>query len=181
MKGSPTYVILEKKDKHEITKGDIVDFLKKNNPELVKKLESDAKSKGIDMNLKRFDANKISESDKGSISPLSLDDTISKHEETKSGSTTPNALELNKQSKEAFTRNSENSKEEGSVVGTHSPESSESDTIYDDIDVFSLFFKDNTSINKEILEQSSSYNMLCICIILFTLFLVVIVFISKRN
>ncbi len=75
LKGSPSYVILEKKDKvteptnvnptnifkdkHETTKADIVDFLKKNNPELVKKLESDAKSKGIDMNLNRFDEKKF--------------------------------------------------------------------------------------------------------------------------
>ena len=158
----------------DTVKSDIIDFLKKNNPELVKKLESDAKSKGIELDLDRFNSPK-----KGSISPLSLDDSTSKPTEVRSGSTTPNAVELNKQNYDTFLRKS-NLDNSVPNTGTEGSTSS-SETQFDSSEPWWIFFQDDTISKIEGLQGLNTNTLFYICFILFAIFVVIIIFFLKKK
>lgn len=157
----------------EDVKWEIIDTLKKNNPELIKKLEAGAKSKGFELNLNKDNYIKTSESD-GCISPLSLDDTSSEQVKAKSGSTTPNALEINKKNYDAFLHKSKQEESAASVDINDS--SSKSETQFDSADFLGIFIQDNTTPEVKGLEELNNTFISYTCIILSLIFLVMVIY-----
>jgi Cytochrome C oxidase subunit II, transmembrane domain len=167
----------------ERDKWEIIDFLKKNNPELIKKLESDAKSKGFYLDLDKVNTPKNFESGGGSISPLSLDDSTSKDSKPEygfgSGSATPNALEINKHNEDAYLRMS---KQGEPTVNTDVIENKlKSETQFDSVEFLDMFFKDNSTPRVAGLEEFNNNIMFYSCVILFGALLLVITFLFKLN
>lgn len=159
-------------------KWEIIDFLKKNNPELIKKLEAGAKSKGFELNLNKDNYIKTSESD-GCISPLSLDDSSSEQVKAKSGSITPNALELNKQNYDAFLHKSKQDESAANVDINDS--SSKSETQFDSPDFLGIFIQDNTTPEVKGLEEFNNTIISYTCIILSVIFLVMVIYTFKQK